>query len=175
MAFLKVHGGTKFMANKDQPKGAEPFGRIGRLSEYVADATIYPGDLVKLHADGTVTPAAAGDASVGVAATYAAADAQVLVYDDPDQLFVIQSDDASEPSAQDDIGLNYNIVVGSANATYRRSAMELDGSTGATTATLPLRLIRILPAVDNALGANAKCVVKINNHQLGSSTGVAGV
>lgn len=163
------------MANKDMVKGAEPMGRIERIEVYKAESAVYPGDFVKKNAAGTVEQAAAGDALIGVALTYAAAGAEVQVADHPDQLFVIQSDDATEPAAQTAVGLNYNIVVASANTTYKRSGMELDGSTGATTATLPLKLVRLDRSVDNAFGANAKCVVRINNHQNGSHTGTAGV
>ena len=163
------------MANKDMVQGAQPFGRIYEARVYEADGTIYAGDFLKLHADGTVEQAAATNAIIGVAAHYATAGQDVLVYDHPDQLFMIQSDDATEPAAVAAIGLNYNIIVASANTTYKRSGMELDGSTGATTATLPLRLVQLLRRVDNAYGANAICVVRINNRQNGSSTGVAGV
>jgi hypothetical protein len=163
------------MANLDQPKGAEPVGPVYRAEEYIAAAAIYPGDLVKQEAAGKVTPATAGDACVGVALSYASADGQkVLVANHPDQQFRIQADDDSI-TAQTAVGLNYNLVAGSANTTYKRSGMELDASTGATTATLPLRLIRFDRAVNNAAGANVLCVVKINNHQLGQSTGTAGV
>lgn len=164
------------MANKDMVKGAEPFGRIYEARVYEADGTVYQGDFLKLHADGTVEQAAAGNACVGVAAHYATAGQDVLVYDHPDQLFQIQSDDATAPADVSGVGLNYDIIVASANTTYRRSGMELDGSTGATnTATFPLRLMQLNRRVDNAYGANALCVVRINNHQNGPATGIAGV
>ena len=162
------------MANKDIVKGFEPFGRIYEVNEYLAGATCYPGDLLKLKSAGDVEPAAASDACVGVALNYATSGSQVLVADHPMQLFMGQSDD-STIDAQTDLGLNCNFIVAAGNATYRRSGMEIDGSEINTTATLPLRIVRIVPAVDNALGANVKCVVRINNHQNGSSTGVAGV
>lgn len=163
------------MANKDMVVGAMPFGRVYAANVYLAEGTIYPGDFLKLNANGTVEQAAASNACIGVAAHYAAAAGDVLVFDHPDQMFMIQSDDATDPDAQTDIGLNYNIIVASGDSTYKRSGMELDGSTGNTTATLPLRLVQLCRRVDNALGANALCVVRINNHQNGSHTGVAGV
>jgi hypothetical protein len=162
------------MANKDMVVGAEPAGRVYPFETYKAESAVYRGDFVKKNANGTVEQAAASDALLGVAMHYAGAGAEVLVADHPDQLFVIQADD-STIDAQTDIGLNYDIVVAAANSSYKRSGMELDASTQATTATLPLKLIRIDRAVDNALGANVKCIVRINNHQNGSSTGVAGV
>lgn len=163
------------MANKDIVKGAEPVGPIKRLQVYVAAGAIYPGDFVKKDSAGKVAQAAASDALVGVAMSYASGDGvELVVADDPNQLFMIQADDATI-DAQTDIGLNYDIVVAAANTTYRRSGMELDASTQATTATLPLKLVRIDRSVDNALGNNVKCIVQINNHQNGSHTGTAGV
>ena len=162
------------MPNADIVKGAEPFGRLLRLSPYQAESTIYPGDFVKQNANGTVEQAAATNACIGVAQSYATAGQTVLVWDDPQQLFVLQSDDATV-DAQTDIGLGYDIVVAAGNATYKRSGMELDGDSGGAGATKQLKLLRILPAVDNALGANVKCVVQINNHQLAGGTGTAGV
>jgi hypothetical protein len=162
------------MANKDIVNGAMPYGPLLRIRPYQAEGTVYPGDLLKFHADGTVEQAAAAGAAMGVALTYAVADGTVLVADHPDQEFVMQADDDTI-NAQADIGLNYDIIVAAANTTYRRSGMEIDASTQATTATLPIKVLRILPAVDNALGANVKCICKINNHQLGSHTGTAGV
>jgi hypothetical protein len=162
------------MANRDEVKGAEPKGPCLRAQRYIAAGTIYPGDFVKKDAAGKVAQAAASDALLGVALDYAVADGNVLIADHPDQLFVVQADDDTV-NAQTDIGLNYDITVAAGNATYKRSGMELDASTQATTATLPLRLVRIEPSVDNALGAQVKCVVLINNHQNGSHTGTAGV
>ena len=161
------------MANADIVSGARPYGRIEQMTSYVAESTIYKGDLLKKNAAGTVERAAATNALVGVALSNAAATEKVLVADHPDQKFVIQSDDATEPAAQTAIGLNYDITVSAANTTYKRSGMELDGSTGGTTNALVLRLLAIEPAVDNAFGANAKCIVKINQHQ--NADAVAGV
>lgn len=152
------------MANKDIVAGARPYGRIYAMNTYKAESAVYKGDFVKKNGAGTVERAAATNPVVGVAMSNAEAGEQVLVADHPDQLFVVQSDDNSI-DAQTDIGLNYDIVVGSANTTYKRSGMELDGNTGGTTDTLVLRLLAIEPAVDNALGANVKCIVKINRHQ----------
>lgn len=162
------------MPNADIVVGAQLFGRGHQCNVYVAQSTIYKGDFVKKNAAGTVERAAASDALLGVAMNDAAASGEVLVADHPDQQFMIQADDATI-DAQTDIGLNYDIVVGTADTTYKRSAMELDASTQATTAALPLKLVRIVSAPDNALGANVKCVVRINNHQNGSHTGTAGV
>lgn len=163
------------MANKDRPNGATPFGKPLRVGAYVADAICYPGDFVKQHVDGTVEPVSAGaTGAIGVAANYAAADAEVMVWDHPDQKFVVQSD-STNPDAQADIGLNYNLVATGGSTTYKASRMELDDNTGATDSNLPLKLLGIERQVGDALGANAKCIVTINNHQLSGGTGTLGV
>lgn len=162
------------MANSDRPRGAQPHGDIKRMAPYQAGGTVYPGDLVKLDSNGQCVVAAATDACVGVAASYATANGTVMVYDDPQQLFVIQSD-GTNPDAQTDLNLNYKLTAGTADTLYRISRHELDQSSGATNSNYPLKLLRIEASVGNALGANAECVVKINNHQLAGGTGTLGV
>lgn len=165
------------MANTDRVKGFEPWGPCLQANEYEADTTIYKGDLLKLKSDGQVEPCAAGTvAAVGVALNYATAGNKVLVADNPNQQFVCQSDDATEPAAQTAMNLNYNIVVGTASTRYRRSAMEVDGSTGATDSNLPIKMLRLAPAIDNEFGANARVICVINNHIFKSSdVGTLGV
>lgn len=160
------------MANPNLVVGARPHTRVTQANTYIAQSEIVTGDLVKKNAAGTVERAAAGDALLGVALTNALAAGEVLVCDDPDQQYSIQADDASIDD-QTDIGLNYNFIVGTYSTVYKRSAMQLDASTGATTQTLPLRLVAIDRTAGNALGAQVKCVVKINQHQ--NSTNVVGV
>lgn len=162
------------MANADIVKGFQPYGKVISANIYQAGGTIYEGDLVKLDSGGQVVQAAATDACLGVALAYAASGASVLVADSPAQKFIGQADDATI-DAQTDLNLNYDIIVAAANTTYRRSGMEVDASTQSAVATLPLKVLRVLPAIANALGANVDVIVKINNHQLGSHTGTAGV
>jgi hypothetical protein len=157
------------MANKDQPIGFEPHGKVLRAQSYKTSAVVYPGDLVKLANDGTVIQIAATEASIGAALTYAASGAQVLVADDPQQLFVAQADDATI-DAQTDLILNASVVVGSPNATYKRSGMQVDASTVAVTQGLELKIIAVKPRVDNALGSKVDVVCKINQHQLANNT-----
>lgn len=162
------------MANADRPQGASLKGEPLRLNVYVAESTIYPGDFVKQNANGTVEPASASNALIGVAVAYAAAGSRCQVSDHPDQQYVVQADE-SDINAQTDIGLNYDIVATSGSSTFKASRMELDSSSGATTATLPLKLLDIERRPDNSLGAQVDCIVKINNHQLNGGTGTAGV
>lgn len=167
------------MANVDRPSGFKPFGPILRVRPYRANEALKEGDAVNRVAGSTnssgrssVEAADASEALIGVVAHKCASGDMVLVYDHPDQEFVVQADDA-DINQDSDIGLNYDLLATASSTDW--SAHELDSSTGATSATLPLKLLRILPAVDNALGAQVKCVVKINNHQLAGGTGVAGV
>lgn len=99
----------------------------------------------------------------------------VYVVDDPNVVFEIQEVSGGTALTAADVGLNASIIVGSGDTTTGISAVELDNSTEATTATLELRILGMSPRPDNAIGEHCKWLVKINNHQLGSSTGVAGV
>lgn len=172
------------MANADLPRGFKPYGDIKSIGIYSAGGTIYPGDAVKLSGGtsstsqfrGEVVAGTAGGALVGVALNYATAGQTVRVADDPSQLFVGQMDEADFDN-NTDLNLNVSILATAGSSTYKVSRMELDSSTLATTATLECRVISFVERQDgkNQMGANAECIFKINNHQLGSSTGVAGV
>jgi hypothetical protein len=157
------------MANKDQPRGLVPYGKVLNAKVYEAGSTVYPGDLVILAADGAIDTAAAGTtAALGVAMNYATVGQDVLVADDPNQKFIVQADDGTV-SAQSVVGLNFNITVSTADTLYKQSRIELDSSTGATDSNLPLRLLDLEGSIDNAFGVNADLIVKINNHRLGNS------
>lgn len=167
------------MANTSRKYGLQPFGELKHVGEYVAQAAVYPGDVVIQNAAGTVAAAATGatlfsSACIGVAVSYAAASAKVLVADDPQQEFSCQAD-STDIDAQTDMGLNYGIVGNDPDTTYKLSRMEFDSSTGATDSNLTLKLIRLDPSQGNALGDKAKVIVKINNHQRGGGTGTTGV
>lgn len=160
------------MANKNQPVGLRPHEQLIRARKYVAGSTIYPGDPVSIATDGAV------DSSItvpliGVALNYAVAGDNVMIADHPDQMFVVEADEAL---AQTDVGGNFDLILGTASTAYKRSAAILDGSSIATTATLAVKMVGIAESIDNTAGVdNVDVVVKINNHSLGSHTGVAGL
>lgn len=163
------------MANTSRPNGFRPYGEALRETPYTASAAIYPGDLVKLTDAGKVAVAAAGDACLGVAASYASGDDQeVIVWDDPDQRFIGQAD-AGTTLAQTSVGLNFNFVAASPSTAYRRSRQVVDSDTGATTAALPLQLIGYSREENREIGELADCVVVINEHQLAKGAGQVGV
>jgi hypothetical protein len=172
----------------------------GQMNVYhvpASDASaMYVGDVVKLAASGADTTgtkpavalAAAGDAVVGVIVGFsvnrddiniagqrrAASTARdVYVADSPDLIFEVETSNGTPAAA--DINLNINHAVGTPDATMARSGATVDFGTEATTATLTFKLLGFVPREDNEVGASAKVLVKINNHQLGSSTGTAGV
>tara|TARA_R110000765_G_scaffold166289_2_gene271220 strand:- start:1786 stop:2361 length:576 start_codon:yes stop_codon:yes gene_type:complete len=190
------------MANNDKAFGLRPLGNLagtGAQKQYgyeIADnqaGAIFQGDLVTLK-DGYILQfnPASHTAAVGVFngcfyndpttqkptwknyypgsinITQGKIIAEVL--DDPSQMFIIQNDGTS---AATDYGLNADVVVGTGNTVTGLSAIELDTSTIATTAALNLKIIGLWDVPNNAIGAYAVVVVKINEHSYGSA-GVAG-
>lgn len=94
-----------------------------------------------------------------------------LVLDNPYAVFEVQEIGTGTPLAVADIGLNTNLVVGTNNGFL--SGWLLDNATEAVGATLQCRILGLVQRADNELGAYAKWLVKINNHELAG--GVAGV
>jgi hypothetical protein len=131
---------------------------IGRYKDLMAN----PGNL-----DRTYFPAN-GD---GVAKPWYA-----MVVDDPNVLFEIQEESNGTQIAAAQIGLNTVLKSGTGNG-YMSGWMlpSVTGATPATTATLQVRLMGLVQRQDNAFGAYAKHLIKINVHELGTGTGAAGV
>lgn len=92
----------------------------------------------------------------------------VMVVDDPDTVFEVQEIGTGTPLAAADIGLNTNLVVGTNNGFV--SGWLLDNATEADTSTLQCRILGLVRRVDVELGAYAKWLVKINNHELAGGT-----
>src|SRR6056300_826119 len=190
------------MANVDKAFGLRPLGNLsasGSQKQYgyeIADnqaGAIFQGDLVTLK-DGYILQfdPASHTAAVGVFngcfytdpttgkptfsnyypgsvnITQGTITADVLA--DPNQMFLIQNDGTS---AATDYGKNADIVIGTGSTTTGVSANELDTSSIANTAALNLKVIGLWDVPNNAVGANAVVVVKINEHLYGSA-GVAG-
>lgn len=152
------------MANKNQPRGLVPHGRVLRVRPYIAGATIYARAAVTLSADGFVDAATSGKL-LGVALNYATVGQTVFVYDDPQQLFEIEGDTAV---AAADIGLNCTLNAGTDSTTYKISGQtaDIDG-TMADTATLSFQILGHVPQSDNTVNAaNNDIIVRINAHQL---------
>lgn len=101
----------------------------------------------------------------------ASTEGYLLVATDPDLEFEIQEDSVGGALAAVDIGLNANVIFGAGDTATGTSAMEIDSSTKATTATLDVRLLGFVDRPDNEIGTNAKWRAKINNHALTNTTG----
>ena len=179
--------------------GSAPGGTTGTTKYSIADnqgTAIFTGDPVKYKSDGTVEVATAGDAICGVftgcfytdpttskptfrnhfPASLSPGDAIAFVADDPDQLFIAQQDSDGSNLVAADLNLNADLVFGAGSTTTGMSGVEIDSSTKNTTAALQVRLIDFYDVPSNdATANNSVIVVKINNHQLGSHTGTAGV
>lgn len=172
----------------------------GAVNSYKISAAyatnIYRCDPVKMQATGYVALASAGDTNIlGVAmgfrwrdavgamqfgkywpastATFGSEDAEILVADDPDLIFHIQSDSDTNSPAVADIGSNADFIRTSSGSTVTGfSKVELDTST-CTTATANLRVIGFVNRPDNAEAADyAVCEVLINEHAYKTTTGI---
>ena len=101
----------------------------------------------------------------------AASDIMANVIDDPGATFEIQAN-AAMPIA--DLAGNFDIVDQSpvGDTTSGISRMEMAVSTGAATATLPLKAIDISQDPENSdvSSANTNVIVKINNHLFSGGT-----
>lgn len=172
------------MANVDRPSGFKPYGELLHVGIYIASETIFPGDVVKQEAGAASTTrfrtqvarVANGDAAIGVALNYATVGQTIRVADDPSQLFIAQGD-GTDYDSNEDMGTNAGVVATAGDTTYKQSRMEIDTSDINTTATLTIKILGVVDRQDakNQLGGNVVLICKINNHQLGSHTGTAGV
>jgi hypothetical protein len=192
--FINLIGGLR-MANADTPFGARLAGCLigttqnAQITAYTVPATdstaLFVGDFVKttgtsaVGEDGVsrpiVTQAAATEALRGfVVGFFASSDnlnqiyrtastlRTVYVCDDPFATFEIQTDGTM---AITDISANADITVGTGSTVTGVSAIEIDQTTISATDG-QLRLLTLAPRPDNEVGANAKLICMINEHEL---------
>ena len=187
------------MANKDASFGMRPVKMMGGspwtggTSRYRIAANygtaIYTGDMVmqvtggtvEIHADGGTVPIVgvfrgcqytdptSGEQvfSAYYPASTNASDIIAFIVDDPNVVFEIQADDTF-PIA--DLFGNFDIVYTNSSSTQSGlSGAELDVTTGATTAGLPIKAIDISEDPDNSdiASANTNVLVVIQNHICG--------
>jgi len=192
------------MAATASPMGAEPVGTLSASGSFSGKVrhikiasgyatSIFYGDFVKMVAAGvvekdtgtsTLTPVGV---FMGCAftdpntkqktfsqiwpASTVAADAVAYVMDDPDAVFRMQSDEAL---VQSDLGNNVGVVQTAGSTDIGRSKNALDGSTAATTATLPLRIVEFVDGPDSAVGdafTDALVFINFGDHQYRQHTG----
>lgn len=183
------------------PYGFQPINRIGgnpyagstRLVP-IDSGAMYDGDLVellssgkcKVVADGTAAPQALGVCvgvqytnSLGqtVQAQYApsgASNAVAYVVDDPTALFkvaVVSSGTTIGSLGRTAVGQNTSVVLNAGSATTGNSAQAIDDTT-ATTNTLPIRIVDVVPETATAADTYVEMIVKINTHTYNNTTGV---
>jgi len=104
-------------------------------------------------------------------ASIAADDIVAYVATDP---FVIMQMQGDETLGQDDLGKNFAVVQTAGTTTIGNSKNSVDGSTAATTATLPLKLIDFVDGPDSAVGDTYTDVLVMFNvgHQMLNTTGI---
>jgi hypothetical protein len=186
------------MANQDSAFGMRLVGRVGGPATNVQNryriaanygTAIFQGDMVaqvtgggvEVHADGGSVPIVGvfngcrfTDPTTGketfsnfYPASTNASDIEAFIIDDPMAIFEIQADDTF-PVA--DLFGNFDIVYTSSGSTTTGiSGAELDVTTGATTANLPLKAIDISrdPNNSDVSSANTNVLVVIQNHIFG--------
>jgi hypothetical protein len=192
------------MATTATPMGAEPTDTLSASGSFTGKVrhikvasgygtAIFYGDFVKLVNTGTVEKDT-GTATltpvgvfVGCAFTSpttgeltfsqtfpagtAADDIVAYVVDDPNVLMRMQSDEAI---AQTGLGNNVAVVQTAGSTSIGRSKNAVDGSSIATTSTLPLRIIDFVDGPTSAVGdAFTDVIVKFNaGHQYSNTTGI---
>jgi len=195
------------MATSAAPYGARPIGTLSASGSYTGKVrhlpigstygtAIFNGDFVKLASDGEVeldsgttaltavgifvgcsyTPSTTNQKTFNTQwpASTTATDAMAYVIDDPHVVFQMQSDEALNTT---DRGLNASVVQTAGSTSIGKSKNALDGSTPATTNTLPLRIIDFVdgpkslpPKGTTASDAYPDVIVKFNAASSGSAS-----
>ena len=157
------------------------------------DTDIFFGDVVKLVTGGTLEKDAGTTTATPVGvflgcsytdptfgkvfrqyfpADTAASDIMAYVCDDPDQLFkvaVVSSGVTIGDLARTDVGANVALVQNAGSTATGNSKVAIS-DTSATTATLPIRIIDLVPETVNASGGYTEAVVKWNAPNVSSQT-----
>lgn len=87
---------------------------------------------------------------------------RLLVCTDPNALFVVQEGTGGTAFTANDAGLNCSLSIGSPSTVTGKSGATLDNSTEATSNVLAIKLIKPLPALDNAIGDSCRWIVRLN-------------
>lgn len=180
--------------------GGTPYAGSTRLvpivvSAGVTAAAMFDGDLVELTSAGTCQTVASGSAApqalgvcVGVQYTnsmgqtvqaqYAPAgstNAVAYVVDDPRALFkvavVSSGTTITTGIGRTAVGQNTSVVLNSGNTASGDSAQAVSATT-ATTNTLPIRIVDVVPETATGADSYVEVIVKINTHSYNNTTGV---
>jgi hypothetical protein len=101
--------------------------------------------------------------------------AYAYVIDDPMALFkvaVVSSGTTMSSAGRAVVGTNLALVLNAGNTTTGNSAFAVTLTGAGTTATIPIRVIDVVPETATAADTYTELLVKINTHQYNNTTGV---
>jgi hypothetical protein len=101
--------------------------------------------------------------------------AYAYVVDDQQALFkvaVVTSGTTMGTASRADVGSNVALVLNAGSTTTGNSAFAVTLTGAGTTATIPLRVIDVVPETATSAGVYTELLVKINTHQYNNTTGV---
>jgi hypothetical protein len=101
--------------------------------------------------------------------------AVAYVVDDQQALFkvaVVTSGTTMGTASRADVGSNVALVLNAGSTTTGDSAFAVTLTGAGTTATIPLRVIDVVPETATSAGVYTELLVKINTHQYNNTTGV---
>ena len=175
---VRMMGGSPYSGGQSRYRIAANYGTAIHQGDMVMQVT---GGTVEIHADGGTVPIVGvfngcqfTDPTTGeqvfknhYPASTNASDIIAFIVDDPNVVFEVQAN-AAFPIA--DLFGNFDIIYTNSSSTLSGvSGAELDVSTGATTAGLPLKCIDISQDPDNSdvSSTNTNVLVVIQNHIMG--------
>ena len=160
--------------------------RLFRIASGYA-TSIYYGDVVKLASDGTIQKdtgtSTATPVGIFLGCTYtnpstkqklgyqyyaggtAADDIQAYVVDDPDVLFKVAAVSSGTTVAfysSEQVGKNVALIQNNGSNTTGDSQVAINGATFATTASLPIRVVDIVPDTSNSANGYCEFICKFN-------------
>jgi len=174
--------------------GGTPYAGSTRLVP-VASGAVYTGDLVEMLSSGTCAVISSGTAAaqclgVCVGVQYTNSSGQTVqaqyapssgvtnvvayVVDDPRALFkvaIVSSGTTMSTLTRTAVGQNAPVALNSGNANTGDSAQAITTSTDVT-ATLPIRIVDVVPETMTSSTAYAEVIVKINTHTYNNTTGI---
>lgn len=160
---------------------------------------IFNGDTVLLNSDGylikSTTTNSGGIVGVCVGGSYINSSGQPVqgqyipagqstasnlayayVVDDPNALFkvavVAEGATTMSSATRAVVGSNLPLVLNAGSTTTGDSAFGVTTTGGGTTATIPVRVIDVVPETATAADTYVELLVKINTHQYNNTTGV---
>ena len=101
--------------------------------------------------------------------------AYAYVIDDPMALFkvaVVSSGTTMSSAGRTVVGTNLALVLNAGNTVTGDSAFAVTLTGAGTTATIPIRVIDVVPETATAADTYTELLVKINTHQYNNTTGV---